>query len=913
MIVISMVVTRYLSIYLILVLVSVAAYDAHAQTGKLSGRITDESGEPLPGATALVVGTTLGAAADFNGEYVILRVPPGSHSVRFSIVGYQTLIVEDVQIASNQTTTLDAVLSEEVIEGEEVVVTAERPIVDISLTSSMSTLSREDIAVLPVQELSDIVNLQAGVVDGHFRGGRSGEVQYQVDGVSVNNPYDNTSTLELDRSVLQEVQVIQGTFDAEYGQAMSGVVNAVLRTGDEERYEFSGEVLVGDHFSPGNDSMRVRSTFLGDRTVARFPHIEEIDPLTIQNFQGSLSGPVPLLPGTTFLVNGQRMVDLGHLSGVRLFVPTDTNNFETRAFYPTGDGEIVPMDFNKQWSWLAKITNRSIRNIQIGYQAISNQIQRRSYNHGFRFNPDGMKTARQYSIVHGLDWTHTLSNRVYYEVSARQNYFDYRDMKFEEIGEAPPGAGTRYGLPEDSPYKRPGQPRGDANFLDGAFVQGVDLGRFVQRTNSLVGKAAVTAQATNVHLLKAGVEFQASKIEFGSPGQVVPTIVDGVQVLGVLRDTLDAQVVEYKPVQAAAFIQDRIEWQDLRVRAGVRVEYFDANAQLPSDLANPANSIDDAPPSPLRETTVKLRVAPRVGISFPILDRASLFFSYGHFYQMPGLGQMFRNSDYSILQDLQAGAVSYGVMGNPDLKPEFTAQYEFGFKAEITSFLGMDLSLFYKDIRDLLGVEFVQTYTAAEYARLTNVDFGGVRGFTLQLDQRGPGPISTSIDYTLQTAIGNASDPRETATRAEAGEDPRPRQVPFNWDQRHTLNGTIIWYVPGNYAITGIIRYATGQPYTPSISTGFGADLEPNSGRKPDYSTVDLRLEKFFNLGGMSWTGFVRLFNLFDQHFTNGFVFADTGSPYYTLNPTDQRNPNPARLSEPRRIEIGISFRGSTR
>src|SRR5690606_26780732 len=368
-----------------------------------------------------------------------------------------------------------------------------------------------------------------------------------------------------------------------------------------------------------------------------------------------------------------------------------------------------------------------------------------------------------------------------------------------------------------------------------------------------------------------------------------------------------------KPVQAAAFIQDRIEWQDLRVRAGVRLEYFDANAQLPSDLANPANSIEDAPPSPLRETTVKLRVAPRVGISFPILDRASLFFSYGHFYQMPGLGQMFRNSDYSILQDLQAGAVSYGVMGNPDLKPEFTAQYEFGFKAEITSFLGMDLSLFYKDIRDLLGVEFVQTYTAAEYARLTNVDFGGVRGFTLQLDQRGPGPISTSIDYTLQTAIGNASDPRETATRAEAGEDPRPRQVPFNWDQRHTLNGTIIWYVPGNYAITGIIRYATGQPYTPSISTGFGADLEPNSGRKPDYSTVDLRLEKFFNLGGMSWTGFVRLFNLFDQHFTNGFVFADTGSPYYTLNPTDQRNPNPARLSEPRRIEIGISFRGSTR
>src|SRR5690606_5818341 len=100
---------------------------------------------------------------------------------------------------------------------------------------------------------------QAGVVDGHFRGGRAGEVQYQVDGVSVNNPYDNSSTLTLDRSVLQEVQVIQGTFDAEYGQAMSGVVNAVLRDGDDDFYEFSFEAYMGDYLSPGNDSTVVRN------------------------------------------------------------------------------------------------------------------------------------------------------------------------------------------------------------------------------------------------------------------------------------------------------------------------------------------------------------------------------------------------------------------------------------------------------------------------------------------------------------------------------------------------------------------------------------------------------------------------------------------------------------------------------
>ncbi|MBX2821748.1 MAG: TonB-dependent receptor, partial [Rhodothermaceae bacterium] len=216
----------------------------------------------------------------------------------------------------------------------------------------------------------------------------------------------------------------------------------------------------------------------------------------------------------------------------------------------------------------------------------------------------------------------------------------------------------------------------------------------------------------------------------------------------------------------------------------------------------------------------------------------------------------------------------------------------------------------YKDIRDLLGVEFVQTYTAAEYARLTNIDFGGVRGFTVALDQRGLGPVSVSLDYTLQNATGNASDPRETANRAAAGEDPRPRQIPFNWDQRHALNGTLVLYKPDNFALTAIVRFASGQPYTPTLSTGFGADLEGNSGRKPNYTILDFRAEKFFNLRGLQWTAFLRVFNVLDEHFSNGFVFSDTGSPYYTLIPAQQRNPNPGRLNPPRRIELGISLRG---
>ena len=348
------------------------------------------------------------------------------------------------------------------------------------------------------------------------------------------------------------------------------------------------------------------------------------------------------------------------------------------------------------------------------------------------------------------------------------------------------------------------------------------------------------------------------------------------------------------------------------MRAGLRVEYFDANATVPSDLQNPANSIPDSPTSEDVGTDVKVVVAPRLGVSFPFLDRASLFFSYGHFYQLPGLGTFFNNADYSVLRDLQQfNEFSQGILGNPNLDPEFTAQYEFGFKSRVTDDLGLDVSLFYKDIRDLLGIEFIQTYTAASYARWTNVDFGNVRGFTVSVDQRGLGPISTTLDYSFQIASGNTSDPRETFNRAAGGDDPLPRVNPFNWDQRHTLNATAILSRPENYNVTGILRMGSGQPYTPSLGTGFGANLPNNSGRKDLSLSVDLRAEKFLDIGPAGGSAFVRVFNVFDSYYRNGFVYGDTGSAFYTLNPEQQLNPNPTRFAAPRRIEIGISLRAS--
>jgi hypothetical protein len=159
-------------------------------------------------------------------------------------------------------------------------------------------------------------------------------------------------------------------------------------------------------------------------------------------------------------------------------------------------------------------------------------------------------------------------------------------------------------------------------------------------------------------------------------------------------------------------------------------------------------------------------------------------------------------------------------------------------------------------------------------------------------------------------AQGNSSNPQETAELAQAGLDPRPRQIPFDWDQRHTLNATIQLSQPDNYSASVIMRYGSGQPYTPSIGLGLSNQIEPNSGRKEDIFLVDLRMEKYFKISTWQMSVFARVFNLFNTTFYNGFVFANTGSPEYSLTPITDQNTlaNPTRFYPPRRIEIGVSL-----
>lgn len=223
-------------------------------TGKIAGKITDkDTGEPLIGANVMIEGFSWGAATDADGEFYILNIPPGKYTVKAIYIGYTTQINNTVRVQVDLTTRVNFILKSSVVEmSEEVVVTAER-IIQKDLTSSEVSIQSDQIEILPVRDVNSLLSMQAGVtrdVGGnlHIRGGRTTEISYMVDGVQVMNAVDRSAGISIDDQSIEELKAITGTFNAEYGQALSGVVNIVTKKGSD-KFSINATAYTGDHLS----------------------------------------------------------------------------------------------------------------------------------------------------------------------------------------------------------------------------------------------------------------------------------------------------------------------------------------------------------------------------------------------------------------------------------------------------------------------------------------------------------------------------------------------------------------------------------------------------------------------------------------------------------------------------------------
>ena len=914
--------------------------------GKISGKIIDQKdNSPLVGANVIIMQTQAGTSADEEGHFNLINVSPGKYSVRVMMIGYESLTIEDVVVSVNRTTSLDLELKQSVIEGQEVVIYASKFSRKKDQTSTVKNISSEEIEILPVEDLGAVINMQAGVVAGHFRGGRRDEVSYMIDGVPVNDAFGGVSAVSnLEVEAVQDLEVITGTFNAEYGNAMSGIVNAVTKDGSNE---FHGSFNSGFSTYITENKRNGEEIFIG------------LDPFGINSnsdLKFSLSGPV-IKDRLYFFTNFRTQDVSGHLNGVRRFEVWNLSNFydqDSSKWFSenTGDSSYVPMNKGQYSSFMGKLSY-NLGSIKLALMLNVNNSISRGYSHIYKYNPDGRSFGDGTTTLTMFQLNHFLNEKMFYDVKYSITDNDYGSYVFEDYD------GYEV-LTEDGIHQGVYHFAGDTiyNYVNdkymtaygtGFFTGGQDKGHLNRITKTYNFKSDFTWQVTNAHSIKTGFSFISYELE--NIYHTIRNAFSGTSLESdhykpiVLPDsTVYSDVYGVKPKERSFYIQDKFEKDEIVINVGLRYDAFDANTTYPSQRRNPVNAstyylkdsdgldsldsdgnliLDESRMSSPVQSKIASQISPRFGFAYQLGNVAVLHFSYGHFLQMPPMYAIYSNhssiigpSDYSTtVGNANLASDSLG------LNAQKTVSYEVGLWQELGKNTSLEINLYYRDIYDLLSLATVSTFNQVEYGIYTNKDYGNVRGLELKLDYSFNN-LFIQTNYTYQFTRGNADNPAQTFNRQGASIDEVIRFIPMSWDQRHTFNLSL-GYNTALYGITATGYYNSGTPYTfsPQGESNLALlNLYPNNDYKPSNYYADLsgyvNLPKLF--GVSSRLDFL-VYNLTDRYNEYG-VSSETGRAYTAVvnetellshrsnfNTYEDRYKDPSMFSAPRQIKLGLT------
>ncbi|MCB0268912.1 MAG: TonB-dependent receptor [Calditrichaeota bacterium] len=912
-------VNRIVWVLCVLLFASLSIYAG--TTGKIVGTVTDNgNGEPLIGVNVILEGTTLGATTDLDGSYLILNVPPGSYTVIFQYLGYRDVRIAPVNVSVDFTTRLSTKMEEASVElGETVEVVADREVIRRDLTSSQAEVSADEIANIPVEEFEDVLQLQAGVTRGegggfHIRGGRSSEVAYWVDGVSVTDAFDGSNAVEIENNAIQSLQVISGTFNAEYGQAMSGIINIVTKEGGSE---LTGNIsaYAGDYFS--NDSYGATDVFDPNSNDQVYLNLDDVAPSQIYNVNASLDGPIP---GTKskgrFFVNFRRFYNEGYLYGRRDWrADGDTtlvrasNRFEVLG--TPGDGAIVPMNSESWYSGQANLTYQLTNLIKARVKFNYEDREFRDYDHFYKLNPDGDYSKFQTGYNGTVSLDHTLSNRAFYTLKFSQFEKEFTQYVYEDPSDSRYTNNDKFSVPS-------------LNFSIG----GQKNEHFNRITRTQIAKFDFTAQVNDKHLMKAGIEARRHKLSY-EQFNVIDSNLSDTLFTAVKPGINDPNFTAYtfEPEEFSVYVQDKMEYEDFIVNIGLRLDYFNSNGRVLADPLDP--NIQSPLLSANQDLTLaereaiwyddpssKVQVSPRVGVAYPISSQGVVHFSYGHFLQIPEFRLLYDNPEFRVTRQNGSG----NLIGNSDLDAQKTVMYEIGLQQQLTEDIGVDITGFYRDIRDWVGTSPLQITYAPDvsYSKYENRDYANIRGLTIAFKKRFSSNFSANVDYTFQVAEGNSSDPADAFNDAQANREPRREIIPLDWDRSHVLNGNVYIGI-GGWGTSILGRFESGLPYTPQVLTAatsgssIQSGLTENSERRPNLLTFDLQLFRDFRFNNMNVSLFAKIYNLLDSRGEQS-VWGDSGRATYTLQNTTQGSADPEYLvqpqfyTEPRRIQVGFNL-----
>ncbi len=863
----------------------------YSATGAIRGVVYDATtGKPLPGADVYLEDEKIGTSADLDGSYVLLKVPPGKHTLIASMLGYKKS-TREVRLREGEILEIDFYLEEEAINiGEEIVVVGKRELLEPEVSASLRSLSTTELENMPVEDVKDVIAAQPGITgigsDIHIRGGRSNEIVMLVDGIPVRDPLSGSAFgIYIPTDMVQSLEALVGGFSAEYGEAMSGIINVKTKEGGDKLRGF----------------LRYKSD-----------HIKPLNYFNTDRFEFSLDGPVPF-----------------------------TRNLATfyTSFYYKGSDTYLP-HCSKLYSSVVKKTFGREENIFSGIFKLtlkpgSDKKLSISFSKSIEVNQGYYSTRRDYPFAHGfpyryinildhypvftrdgnhflISFTHLLSEKSFYEIKLSRFFtnlhLDVQGKRWDEYDELmdiePPASDTH-------PY--PG---------DGFFDTGDSPIWHDHYNETYTLKFDFTRKPRPIFRMKTGFELDYSEVQwidiqypwFYSP--------DG---LGYNHDLYKAYTTKF-----GAYYEMRIHFAGMVANLGMRYDmwvpgkYVDRGVERALSIPDLAPAvereyrryIEESSKLPIVNLRYRAHVSPRIGVAFPITERDKFFFSYGHFSQMPDFKYV-----YSKL-GVRASS-TYELVGNPNLKPTVTVAYELGMEHLFSSTVKLSVTAYYKDIFNYpTAVKVKGIPPNPDFWMYFNSDYARSMGLEFSLQKAFSNHYRGSIEFSLSQAKGKASTSEDAYYR---GETETLREWYLKWDRPYKLFADLgIKFdkgespklgpvtLPDNWSLDISFSYQAGRRYTPQDTLGNYGEI--NSGLGPPWTRTDLNFKKYFDLGKVGKVAVLlevrNLFNHRDVYYVNPV----TGRAYEPGDPLppykDEKDMlNPARYREPRSIRVGVEFR----
>lgn len=921
------------------------------QLASLTGSITDaKTGEPLIGANIVLVGTYLGAAADFNGNYVINKIKPKDYSIKVQFIGYETKLYTGISFKPGEAKVLDIELREQSQSLNEVTVVGQKGQINLEKASSEINIAQEQIQQMNVRNVQEVLQMQAGVMktqDGlQIRGARVYETEYVVDGISAQDPLAGTGFgVDVNSSAISSINLVTGGVGAEFGGGSSGVVNTKIREGGE-KFEISGSYQRDNLGNAG-----VGSSFNTDR------------------IELNIGTPIP-----------------GTKGKMSLFA-SGSAYFTDEYFGATANQLYSSLFSNNPDFWAPRYTNSYTNTVKLAYQIASGTKLTVTNQHSLNINQNtrtlqivgfdailtpGFQYARTNNLDNATTYTHhsnltalnlnhlinkrwglTLSlGRLFTNLRADANGRPFRTETVDQILD------EQHIVSYPVAIFNPDDPTGTY---------------YVSVGDGLINNGGITpvwhdhyAQEYTVNLKANWIPNQTNEVSFGIQNtfteyQWVDVSRPWVGAPIKINDSTFTQSVSIgssndiwavSPIESGIFVQDKISYKGIIATLGLRMNFW-APGRFADDAVNDPNApvIDQVRSDYLDKTTEifglrwKARLLPKINVSFPVTENNVLYFNYGHSMRLPHPRFLYAGLDPTY-QDRSFLAS----LGNPDLDPEVNVSYEIGLKSKLSKDFALTATAYNNNRFDYIVSRRVivadQTGRPTTKNFYINQDYANIYGVELGLNYRIGPYFSTFSNVGYQVARGKSNSARESSLQIEQnGEVALSREQFLAFDRPWNINVGIIFQPDSTLPIWGVdltgfraflsYQFTSGFRYTPQRFTQnneLGRPLyEPIidqflQGQAAPWHNVDLKLS--YNIpmglkGGKGISVSMEIRNLTDAK--NGQIINPVTGRAYEFGddvPLTWRDPryngpqergtdprNPARYLAPRQILYGIEFR----